>query len=304
MQVNADLYVFGGGNDGDTKLYKLTSGDVLSTLNTAPFALGNANSSGQGILISDPSSDYMIAWNRANSWYQLDAANNAWTELTQSSGDGSSAQTGTPNLSATESFAVGISDYGVIMFVNGGSNDVWLYKHSEATGWSTGSHSGNLIQSFAITGDTTANSAFTVGLGFKKGDITSAETITLDIDTAYSVSEKKYWNDGSLKHAIVSGCLSLTANTPDTIGVYDAGTQPSRITLNEDSIVAHSPTALVGLSGIDTVSLADLLGSPVETWISGDAMVEAHYQVDVVDNVSAWFQVRLYSNDDIDSGDC
>jgi len=295
-QPNADVYVFGGGNSDSDKLYRVDADTTMTQLTNAPFGLGNAETS-QGILVHDPNSNYYIAWDQADSWYQLDAVNDTWTSLNQSSGDGSSAQTGTPNMTDGNSLACPINEYGVIMFFGTGSNDVWLYKHSEAAADSSGTNSGQILQTFTLTPDTTDDCAFTVGLGFGKGD---CNTPTLDLDYSYQLEVKKTWNDGSVKHAVASGIFSGTANTAKTINVYSSGSQPTDgDTLTEADIVTAAPSATVGLSGIDTISLADLLGSPVRTWISGRHMVEAHYRQKVSDAFTIWFHVRLYSSDDI-----
>lgn len=298
VQPTADIYVFGGGNDGSTKLYRLEADNTLTTLGAAPFGLGNHETS-QGILVYDPGSSYYIAWDQADAWRQFDGANDSWSVLTECSGDGSTACTGTPNLTEQTSVAVPISTYGVIAFFGGSSNDVWLYKHSDTEGTNTGS----ILQSFSIKpAATNADTPFTVGLAFKEGDTTGP---TLDItDVAdYQLEVKKSWNDGSVKHAIASGRANLTASSAKSIDVYSAGTQPSGADLTEASIVTAAPTATVAFSGQSwtTVSLASLLGSPDRTFISGPEMVEAHYSQDVAeqDEVVVKFYVRLYANDDM-----
>jgi hypothetical protein len=62
---------------------------------------------------------------------------------------------------------------------------------------------------FSLLASTTQTLApFTIGLGFRKGDVT---TPVLDIPD-HQIIVMRRWNDGSVKHAIASGHVSLTAN--------------------------------------------------------------------------------------------
>ena len=54
-----------------------------------------------------------------------------------------------------------------------------------------------------------ANLPFSFGIGFPKGQITSQE-IALSLPSAQAVVKRR-WNDGSIKHAVVSGAATLSA---------------------------------------------------------------------------------------------
>ena len=161
---------------------------------------------------------------------------------------------------------------------------------------SNGKSAGSIIQSFRITADTTAINPFTVGLIFKKGEVINPPT--LDIDD-YQIMIKKRWSDNSIKHVIASGSVAMTADIPKTINVYGDGTPPTGLVLTESDIVAAAPSASVELGDKGTVNLSSLLGSPVRVWLSGISMVEAHYQTDIISDLSVWFYVRLYKTGDI-----
>ncbi|TXH48524.1 MAG: hypothetical protein E6Q97_24675 [Desulfurellales bacterium] len=135
--ASANVVVFGGGNSSDYR--KMTSGEVISTIATPPYTLGTSASGPQAFLVSAPGSDQYLAWDYGTlGWRQYDVSADAWTTLTQSSGDGSSPQTGLPNLAsgtASSVVHVALETLGVVLFVQyrgSGSTpaDVWIYKHA------------------------------------------------------------------------------------------------------------------------------------------------------------------------------
>lgn len=139
----------------------------------------------------------------------------------------------------------------------------------------------------------TATYPFSIGLVFKKADVTDFTTNLSN----YQVKVKRTWSDGSVKHAIVSGRAALTQNTPLTVNV-SSGTSPTGTDLTASSIQTAAPTASVQCGASGTVSLSSLLASPVRTWISGPEMVECHYRADVGGGtlLSVWFHVRLFAD--------
>lgn len=152
------------------------------------------------------------------------------------------------------------------------------------------------VTSFTLS--TTAASGtypFTMGLSFKKGDIPA--NLAIGPIGTYQVSVKRTWNDGSVKHAIVSGRAPLVQNVARTF-TASPGTPPSGTNLTASSIQAAAPTASVQCGAIGTVSLSSLLASPVRTWVSGPEMVECHYRADVGGGtlLSVWFHVRLFAD--------
>lgn len=155
---------------------------------------------------------------------------------------------------------------------------------------------GSGVTSFSLTSPVGGTQPFTVGLGFKKGDIPG--TPVLNIANS-QVVVKNRWNDGSVKHAIASGQVALTANTPVTISALN-GTAPTGTNLTTADIVAANPQASVtfnGLAGNPTVSLSSLLSAaPFRIWVQGPEMIEAHYrsQVGSDPTMQVWFYVRLY----------
>jgi hypothetical protein len=168
----------------------------------------------------------------------------------------------------------------------GQTGELMVYGENEVVGVDP-------VTSFQLT--TTAASGtypFTIGLGFGEGDVPAS--ISFDISTV-QVIVKRRWNDGSVKHANVSGRAALTQNVASTIQV-SRGTVAPGTALTSADIVTAAPTASVQCGAFGTVSLANLLSSPIRTWISGPEMVECHYRGDVGGGtlISVWFHVRLF----------
>src|SRR5262245_51763769 len=145
--------------------------------------------------------------------------------------------------------------------------------------------------SFQLSSPIAGTLPFTVGIVFKKGEMTG--TPVLDIPNQ-QVIVKRRWNDNSVKHAVASGHIALSANTPRTINVV-IGTAPSG-NLTPADIQGANPQASVSLGGYGTVNLSSLLSTPFRTWVSGPEMVEAHYRssVGADPTLVVWFYVRYY----------
>jgi hypothetical protein len=148
------------------------------------------------------------------------------------------------------------------------------------------------ITSVQLTSGSTGTQPFTIGLGFEKGDLAGTPVLSV---AASQVVVKSRWSDNTVKHAIASGRMALTAGVPATITV-SAGTPPAGTNLTTADIQAANPSASIQLGSIGAVSLSSLLGTPFRTWISGPEMVEAHYRSTVGSDATlvVWFYVRLY----------
>lgn len=148
------------------------------------------------------------------------------------------------------------------------------------------------ITTFQLTSATSGTLPFTVGLGFKKGDIPNVPKLNI---VTSQVIVKRRWNDGSVKHAIASGQVALTSGVPLTVNV-DSSLIPSGVNLVAANIATANPSASVKLGTIGTVNLSSLLATPFRTWIIGPEMVEAHYRSAVGSDatLAVWFYVRLY----------
>lgn len=132
-------------------------------------------------------------------------------------------------------------------------------------------------------------------MGCKKGDFTGGFVIP-DL-TNYQVDVLRTWNDGSVKHARISGRAALTADVTRTINIA-AGTPPTATPLTATDIETAAPTASIQCGAIGTVNLSDLLASPFRTWASGHEMAECHYRAAIGADaqLTANFHVRLFAD--------
>ena len=130
-----DAIYFGGDNSGSTAMYRLNSNDTIDQMSSCPVAFGASES--MGVFCTSPNSGHLIVRDKdfPESWYKYDCAADSWSSLTQSVGDGSSAQTGAPNMgtpSDRSMIACSIPDYNVQMWIDakgtGTTPEVWLYK--------------------------------------------------------------------------------------------------------------------------------------------------------------------------------
>jgi hypothetical protein len=150
------------------------------------------------------------------------------------------------------------------------------------------------ITTFTLTAGATGTLPFTVGVALKKGD--APATINASLSN-YQVVVKATWNDGSVKHAIVSGRAPLRSGSPLTVNVTAASSAPGGTDLTCADIQTAAPSASIQAAGIGSVNLALLLGSPFRTWITGPEMVECHYRGAIGSDATlvGWFHVRLYA---------
>ncbi len=133
----ANVLIVGSGN-GPSPMRKVDASLNVTIVADPPFNIGS--SSTQGVCISDPNSASLIAYQKGTTnWAKYDIQVDGWMPLAQSSGDGSSPQSGTPNLVGGDTglavIGIPIPRYGVMMFIQyrgSGSTpaDVWLYRHS------------------------------------------------------------------------------------------------------------------------------------------------------------------------------
>lgn len=140
------------------------------------------------------------------------------------------------------------------------------------------------------------NLPYTIGYAFAKGTVPAGTALAVDQGTA-QIIVKRQWNDGSVKHVVVSGHVTnaIAAGGSQAIQIA-AGTPTGGTALTSANIVSAAPNASVQCGGIGTVSLSNLLATPFRTWVSGPEMVECHYRAAVGADATlvAWFHVRLY----------
>jgi len=126
--------IMGGGN-GSRKLYRYNANGTFAAIADAPVPIAIPQAGAGTIFTVDPVSGLILVWNYSNAsttLYEYDPVINAWTPISRTSPIFPGPEGG-----VTETAAVPISNYGVIMFVQAGSSSggsVYLYKHSAGSG--------------------------------------------------------------------------------------------------------------------------------------------------------------------------
>lgn len=139
---------------------------------------------------------------------------------------------------------------------------------------------------------------FMLGHAFAEGDVPSGSDIVSDTSgITLRTIVKRLWNDGSVKHAVLVGAGTFTANVAKSISLK-TGPAAGGSNLTASSIQSAAPSASVQCGSIGTVNLSSLLGSAFRTWISTPEMVECEYRSAVGSDTHlvAWFYVRLWAS--------
>ena len=141
-----------------------------------------------------------------------------------------------------------------------------------------------------------SNLPFTVGEGFQQGDVPSGSSVVGNMGTL-QVIPKNRWPDGSLKYAIVSGRVTLSANIPTSISL-SLGTSATTAALTTTDLRATNVTASIGAGSFGTVSWSGAdFDAPSMTWVSGPEMSSWIYRKPIGSDphLVGWLEVRLYA---------
>ena len=140
------------------------------------------------------------------------------------------------------------------------------------------------------------NLPFTVGEAFQQGDVPSGSSVVGNVGTL-QVIPKNRWPDGSLKYAIVSGRVSLTASIPTSI-LLSLGSAATTPALTTSDLRATNVTASIGAGGFGTVSWSGAdFDAPFVAWVSGPEMSSWIYRKPIGGDphLVGWLEVRLYA---------
>ncbi|MGE3387342.1 MAG: hypothetical protein AB7K41_11490 [Bdellovibrionales bacterium] len=139
---------------------------------------------------------------------------------------------------------------------------------------------------------------FSTGHVFRKGDVPAGQGLALDA-SATQILPISTWDDGSLKHGVISGLIDLAANTPRTLTISIASVAAAT-PLNESNLIALNPSASVSYGSYGTVNLSALLGTSarVLTEQAGPYYASFQYMSSFSGDSSlrAVFHVQLWSN--------
>ena len=137
---------------------------------------------------------------------------------------------------------------------------------------------------------------FTFGHVFKQGDVPAGQYVDSDLADWQAVPTT-YWPDGSLRHAIISGRATCSANVLKSIALSVSATNRSGTALTEANLAAAMSTVTLAAGG-DSFTLNSLIGTAARhrTVCTGPVMSSWLYRRVIAGstNLVAWFEVRLY----------
>jgi hypothetical protein len=237
----------------------------------------------------DPVADKMILYNGGTTICTYDQVANTWTETTP-------AGTAPPAPSSVLGRFRYVPSIDAFVVYTAVSADAWILNTRSSA-----------ITSFQLTSTSSGTLPFTVGVAFNDGDIPSGNYIVPSVSgttlSSYQVTVKRTWNDGSVKHAIISGYYSSTANTSTTVSISTSTTAPSYSVSNVygtsgSAVTVGTVSSTSAATPGGTVTLNTSTGTLLRTWITGPVMTEKHYRYAVsgYSSMQVIFYVRQYAN--------
>ena len=185
----------------------------------------------------------------------------------------------------------------------GGGHTLGMLRHLGrfagllALGAATVSSQAFALPSFELTSAVGgANVPFTVGQAFKQGDVPSGASVVANIG-AFQAIPKNVWPDGSLKYAILSGTLTLSANSPSSV-FLSTGSATGGSALTTADLRATNITASIGAGTFGSASWTNAdFDLPFMTWVSGPQMSSWIYRkpIGLDANLVGWLEVRVYA---------
>lgn len=161
----------------------------------------------------------------------------------------------------------------------------------------------------------TANYPITFGHLFKQGDITG-NVYLRDGETniATQTDIKTTWGDGSIKFAVVSAIVPVTANTDTVLTISTTGLAASTTPMTKAQVLETDVGAVIDLTNISDSGYsgslsgdlrAALTAQPVqEYWLSGGVATEMLVESPLNNSLLAKWEVRVYSTGHIKISNC
>lgn len=137
---------------------------------------------------------------------------------------------------------------------------------------------------------------YTVGQAFRQGDVPSGTTVVSDAGTLQA-QVKNRWPDGSVKFAILSGRVDLSANSWRTIGLRAATAPAAQTPVSLADLKGTGVSASVQFGAFGTAAWnAGDWDTPEQSWVSGPEMSSWTYRKPIGGDAHlvAWLEVRAY----------
>lgn len=160
------------------------------------------------------------------------------------------------------------------------------------------SASPGVLPSFTIAPGATGTASFAFGHAFRRGDVPAGMVANAASATDWQCSPMTYWDDGSLKHAIIAGRAAVTAGVDLSLAMA-AGSAVAGSALTEaDLTTALGATSVVVGVDADNTALGSLIGTAAlhTTICTGPVMSSWVYRRAVAGNAHlvVWLEVRLF----------
>lgn len=138
------------------------------------------------------------------------------------------------------------------------------------------------------------NLPFAFGHVFKQGDVPSGSYVDSDL-TDWQCTPVTRWPDGSLKHAIIAGRATCSAQVLRAAQLSVAGTDRAGTALTTADLAAALPAVTVQ-GGSQVITLNDLVATPHRTVLTGPIMSQWQFRAPVPgsNHLVVLFELRLY----------
>ena len=136
---------------------------------------------------------------------------------------------------------------------------------------------------------------FCLGFAFRPGDIPAGQAATTSAPNV-QITPTNFWNDGSLKFAVIAGLAPLAANQALTVSLA-AGAAAGGTALTLADLKATGVIASFGCGNLGSVTwAAGDWDAPLRQWVSGPQMSSWIYSKPVGSDAHlvAWLEVRLF----------
>ena len=150
---------------------------------------------------------------------------------------------------------------------------------------------------FSLVAPTAGTWPFTLGFGFRQGDIPSGTGVGASL-SGLQVIVKNRWPDGSAKFAVVAGRASLAAASATVVTLAAGSNTATGPALTTTDLVATGATATLACGSFGSCSWAGTdWQTPFMNWVSGPVMSSWIYRkpVGTDAHLVAWLEVRLFA---------
>ncbi len=152
-----------------------------------------------------------------------------------------------------------------------------------------------------MAGVTTPNYPLTFGMVFREGDVSNRVFLN-NYPTQTDV--KTTWPDGSIRHAVISALIPISANSYTILNINTTGTAASPTPMSKTAMLGTDIGATIALSGLSgsgysgnlVANLRNTLNavSTLDYWLEGSVVSEVLLAQTLNNSLNAAWEVRFY----------